>query len=602
MKHNISLSLKTTLLAALPCLALSLFTVSCSDDDSAVVSGKTTTGKTISFTAVAPEVTDYTTRIGLDETNLPSSGADPEPIIWLEGDKIAFNFVKYGQTTGQVIEYTASNVRNGGLSCDFRTDQEMDLENGLYRVYVVGPSIATTFQGGAVSGTAIDLRGQSQPGVTANYRNLSDYYYQHAYTILEIEDNEVVEGSTNLTFKGLTSMLRYRITSELTSNVQVVRIKFSHLGTSESQFYTRGTFDPSSDSSIETVGNPVSSLGLTTAHQLGSNSQFNAYMTLIPTAGFASGNVDQLSATIYFYLGGVLYKRVWDWGAPSVSNNGKFLVSSRTLFSLTLRPGEYVSADFSELLDEEEGPITPPVIPAESVTITSSSISNEIAVDETLELSATINPAGAVGTIVWSSNNSSVASVNPTTGVVTGISAGDAIITATVQGTGVKSMLTVTVLQPQPQKPEIPGYTLLEYNGYYFTPSNYMSEKTGSAIPNRTRLTKVYTDDDCPDGWSLFTNWQPWSINTHQNQLEIGAALNLLTGYHANNGVLSGDSRAHYLYMVGGSGGSAWAIGLRVDARMPGSDIYPVLLSASGQPVNFATNGYLDLRCFRPKN
>ena len=522
MKHNISLSLKTTLLTALPCLALSLFAVSCSDDESAVVSGETATGKIISFTAVAPEVTDYTTRIGLDETNLPSSGADPEPIIWLEGDKIAFNFVKYGEPTGQVIEYTASNVRNGGLSCDFRTDQEMDLENGLYRVYVVGPSIATTFQGGAVSGTAIDLRGQSQPGVTANYRNLSDYYYQHAYTILEIEDNEVVEGSTNLTFKGLTSMLRYRITSELTSNVQVVRIKFSHLGTSESQFYTRGTFDPSSDSSIETVGNPVSSLGLTTAHQLGSNSQFNAYMTLIPTAGFASGNSDQLSATVYFYLGGVLYKRVWSWGAPSVSNNGKFLVSSRTLFSLTLRPGEYVSADLSELLDEEEDDST------------------------------------------------------------------------------------------QPTDPELEGYELLEYDGYYFTPSHYMSDKTGSPIQNWTQLTKHFSDDDCPAGWSLFQAGSPWASNLIPNPIAMGDALNLLDKYYdLNTGVQPLAVHGYFLYTRSQPGSTfISAVGIRTKDRPGYTDTYPSHITVTTYPLN-DINGepmvmwnelLLDLRCFRPKN
>ena len=349
MKHNISLSLKTTLLTALPCLALSLFAVSCSDDDSAV----TTKGKTISFTAVAPEVTDFTTRIGLDEANLPSSNTDPEPLIWLDGDKLAFNFVKPGQTTGQVFEYTASNVRNGGLACDFRTDQEMNLEDGLYQVYVVGPSIATTFQGGALSGTSIDLRGQSQPGVTANYRNLTDYYYYSSYTILEIRDNKVVTGSTSLTFSGLTSMLRYKITNILPNEVGVKKIKISHAGTSESQFYTRGSFDPSSGSSIVPTSSPVSALSLATDRSLPQSSVFNAYMTLLPTEGFASGS-NQLSATVYFYIGGDLYKRVWDWNATLVSNNGTFPADSRFMFDLTLRPGEYVSADPSELLDLEE--------------------------------------------------------------------------------------------------------------------------------------------------------------------------------------------------------------------------------------------------------
>ena len=354
--NNIYLSLKKTLRIALPCLALSLFAVSCSNDDSSELPENTTKGKAISFTAVAsatPE--DYATRIGLDENNLPSSDAAPEPVIWLNGDKFAFNFVKYGEATGQVLEYTASDVSSDGLTCRFTTDQGMNLENGLYRVYVVSPGIATTFANNAVSGTKIDLRGQSQPGVTANYRNLSDYYYQHAYTILEIENNQVVTGSTNLTFTTLTSMLRYQIASIISDPVTVKKVKISHIGTSESQFYTRGSFDPSTGSSIMSTGSPVSALSMLTDQALSSSSAFNAYMTMIPTPGFAGG-LNQLSVTVYFYMGGTLYKRVWTWDASLISNNGTFPAGSRYMFNLTLRPGEYESADPAELLDEEELP------------------------------------------------------------------------------------------------------------------------------------------------------------------------------------------------------------------------------------------------------
>ena len=513
MKHNISSSLKTTLFTALPFLTLSLFAVSCSNDESAVIPEKTTEGKAISFTAVAPEITDYTTRIGLDETNLPSSDIAPEPLIWLDGDKLAFNFVKYGEPNGQVIEYTATNIGNGGFSCDFRTDQEMNLENGLYQVYVVGPSVATTFQGGVVSGTAIDLRGQSQPGVTANYRNLTDYFYYSAYTILEIRDNKVVYGSTALTFSGLTSMLRYQITNTLPNEVGVKKIKISHFGTSDSQFYTQGSFDPSSGSSIVPTSLPVSALSLATDRSLPQSSVFNAYMTMIPTSGF-TGGLNQLSATIYFYIGGDLKKRVWDWPATSVSNNGTFPADSRFMFNLTLRPGEYVSADPSELLDEEEGPITPPVIPAESVTITSNSTSNEIAVDETLELSATINPTGATGTVVWSSSNPSVASVTQA-GVVTGVSDGEATITATVEGTEIKNALPVTVGVVGVGSETING---LPYQTYTYTP---MAGSTITWMMTNYNYTSTnYNGYDqyarlCPDGWEAPTYNDLSDLHSH---------------------------------------------------------------------------------------
>ena len=348
MKHNISLSLKTTLLTALPCLALSLFAVSCSDDDSAVVQEKTTKGKTISFTAAAPKITEYTTRVGLDETNLPFSGADSEPVIWLDGDALAFNFVKYGEQTGKVIKFTVSS---DGATYRYTTDEELDVENGLYEVYVVGPKLPTTFQGDALSGTTVDLRDQSQPQPTNFYKNLTDYYYQHAFTVLRLEDNKVTWGSTHLTFTGLTSMLRYRITNNLTDyQVKVVKINISKVGEA-SQFYTRGTFDSYSGTSIETMGNPVSTLGLTTAHTLNPSEQFNAYMTLIPTEGFTS--LTQFTTTVYFYIGNILYKRIWTWDSTQISN-GAFPADSRFLFGLTLRPGEYEMAALWELDDEEE--------------------------------------------------------------------------------------------------------------------------------------------------------------------------------------------------------------------------------------------------------
>ena len=357
MKNNISLSLKKTLRIALPCLALSLFAVSCSEDDSATLPESTTIGKTISFTAVASELTeDYATRVGLDKDRIPSSDLTPEPVIWLEGDKFAFNFVKYGETTGQVIEFTATDITKGGLACTMTAD--INLENGLYQVYVLTPNTSGAFQGDAVSGTVIDLRGQSQPGGTDDYSNLSDYYYQSAYTIFEIKDNEIITGSTNLKFTGLTSMLRYQITSDLSNPVTVKKIKISHLGTSESQFYTRGYFDPSSGSSIIPAGSPVSALSMLTEQPLNPSSVFNAYMTLIPTPGFASDNLNQLSATVYFDMGGNLYKRVWSWDATLISNNGTFPVASRYMFDLTLKPDQYVEAEESELVDivEDELP------------------------------------------------------------------------------------------------------------------------------------------------------------------------------------------------------------------------------------------------------
>ena len=524
MKNNISLSLKTTLLAALPCLALSLFAVSCSDDDSAVVPGKTTKGKTISFTVAAPQITDIATRIGLDENNLPSSGNDSEPVIWLENDVLAFNFVKHGETTGLVVPYKISNYTLGQSSYELTTDQEIDLEDGLYEVYVVGPGIEnSTFKGGAISGTTIDMRGQDQPEVTNYYKNLTNYYYQHAYTLVKIVDNEVVEGSQNIQLKGLTSMIRYRITNNFSNAIKVVKINISNNDEESRQFYTKGTFDPSSvNKSIQPAGTPVSTLGLKTSQGLNPTEQFNAYLSLIPTAGVEPST--PFTVAVYFTINNILYKKVWNVTA-AVLHNGNYPAGGRWLQNLNLT-GDYENARLEELDDLEEDDLTPPVIPAESVTITSNSATNEIDVDETLELSATINPAGATGTIVWSSSDEEVATVDEN-GVVTGVAAGEAIITATVEGTEIKSTLSVMVgVTEEPWT-----FTPVEYDGYLFTPNSYLSYVEGAFMVGSTYWYPIgdFHKFPCPDGYSLMPS--DFLDNMSQaSRLELFDALNYQRG------------------------------------------------------------------------
>ena len=444
MKNNISL--KRTLLATLPCLVLSLVAVSCSDDDSAVLTDKATKGKTITFATGAPVITDYSTRVGLNESNLTPTGDEKETLIWHDGDGLTFNFIKYGETVGQVYPYTISPV--GPSRYEITTDSEMNISNGLYEVHVVSPGLepgVKTFTGGDVTATTIDLKDQYQPAIMNNYKNLGDYYYQYAYTLLKVEDNEIAQGSNFIEFTALTSLIRYRINNNLGEIVHVAKINVSYDDISESPFYTRGTFDPLTDIAIQPVGEPVSTLGLRTDKTLVNGTNFNAFLSLIPTA--ANNPAADITYTVFFYIdghGSQLYKKVFKTTAVNLAN-GNLTAGGRWLQGLTLQ-GAYDTAIPSELDDEEEGPITPPVIQPESVTITSNSSINELEIDETLTLSATINPSGAIGTIVWSSSDDGIAVVDEN-GVVTGVSAGEANITATVVGADpvVKAEVTVPV-------------------------------------------------------------------------------------------------------------------------------------------------------------
>ncbi|MCL1872660.1 MAG: Ig-like domain-containing protein [Clostridiales bacterium] len=82
-----------------------------------------------------------------------------------------------------------------------------------------------------------------------------------------------------------------------------------------------------------------------------------------------------------------------------------------------------------EILDAALEAATPPV-PAESVTISGGD--KTMAVGDTLTPSITIEPANSTDKPQWSSDNESVATVDPDTGKITAVAEGEAVITVTV--------------------------------------------------------------------------------------------------------------------------------------------------------------------------
>ena len=85
-----------------------------------------------------------------------------------------------------------------------------------------------------------------------------------------------------------------------------------------------------------------------------------------------------------------------------------------------------------------------------SVSITP--VSASIAIGETLSLTATVSPDNATNkAISWSSSNTSVATVNSSSGVVMGVSAGSADIIVTTDDGGYTDTLNLTVLPPEPK-------------------------------------------------------------------------------------------------------------------------------------------------------
>ena len=91
--------------------------------------------------------------------------------------------------------------------------------------------------------------------------------------------------------------------------------------------------------------------------------------------------------------------------------------------------------------------VSPANVPVTSITLPATSSVN---IGGTITLTATVLPANASNqNVTWSSNSTSVATVN-NSGVVTGVSEGTAAITATTQDGGFTATSTVTVSSPLP--------------------------------------------------------------------------------------------------------------------------------------------------------
>lgn len=90
-------------------------------------------------------------------------------------------------------------------------------------------------------------------------------------------------------------------------------------------------------------------------------------------------------------------------------------------------------------------------VKVESITITGKDGVNSIEAEGTLQLTATVTPDGATNKVVkWSSGNTAIATVDETSGLVTGVAKGSATITATAQdGNGVTGTFKVTVTEKQ---------------------------------------------------------------------------------------------------------------------------------------------------------
>lgn len=108
----------------------------------------------------------------------------------------------------------------------------------------------------------------------------------------------------------------------------------------------------------------------------------------------------------------------------------------------------YGLADVSTFFDQVQTPDTIAGGEVTGIAVYPSTLS--IVVGESVPLQAFLYPSGMVDTVTWSSSATGKASVNASTGVVTGVDAGSATITATCNGKTDTCVVTVSAA-PEPE-------------------------------------------------------------------------------------------------------------------------------------------------------
>ena len=195
---------------------------------------------------------------------------------------------------------------------------------------------------------------------------------------------------------------------------------------------------------------------------------------------------------------------------------------------------------------------------------------NTINIRDTLQLKATYSPSALTNTITWTSSNHGVATVN-SNGLVTGISAGTATITATVNGlNGTVSVSTNITVTPQ-IKLNVP--VLRQYDSAwknkYIAQSNATIYKYGCTLTCLSMLHSYKTgtlyNPDVMDDMLKFTsggavywdsvsalgyNRHSYSLSTIYNQLKQGNPV-IIGGKNASSGT-------HWVIITGytGNGGT----------------------------------------------
>ena len=451
--------------------AAALMMVACSSEDTAL-KNTPAAGPQMQFTATIAAPSSGTTR-----TEYTESGTDIN-VAWKVGDEIALihNGVKDVATVKTV------NANGSATITGFITKAEN--EAGVELVYPSALVTSVTNDGPVFDN---DLLGRisTQDGTLKYIQDNLDFrrakgqlsVNETSATLKEAATMNSMHAIWKLTLQNddetPVALSAKQVSVQLTADVPILRARTAELTTPISSFYL--AMEPFTEAPITieaTVGEDTYSYtNEVTSLERGKYYQSTVTMTkkipaTVTTAPTATASVTAGSTTALVTAG------VADGGtmmyAVTTTNTKP---TSTTGFSATIPTSEgivtegtyyvwyYVKADGSHTdsaISASAVSVTVTVVLATDITLSKTeTIINYWSTTPTETLTATVTPDDASNkTVVWSSDNKAVATVNATTGEITSVAPGTANITArTTDGTDLTKTCTVTVYNNYLQTP-----------------------------------------------------------------------------------------------------------------------------------------------------
>lgn len=330
----------------------------------------------------------------------------------------------------------------------------------------------------------------SDPGHrTVDAANVPMYTYENWAAEKDLVAATVKAGEKQipypLIFKHLTSQVYVSAeaedkTEELTYKLVSVRMTAPSYGTYSFADATGGVGTWNIDNSQTSIYSYDDALPMTFRHH-GQIELSSCYWNILPVAD------GQIHFDVEYQVlqnGRIISDFTGANAKECIASSQTLLSGKRYIYNFILTRGSDETITFTlTMSDWENGGSTDltPKTYVKSFALSQSTVSIGLGDSETLSATDFV-PENASHDVVWTSDNEEIASVDPETGVVTGVALGDAVITATAtDGSGISQTCNVSVIRlfPEPDG-YVDGYAYIDLglpSGTKWSTKNVGSEK-----------------------------------------------------------------------------------------------------------------------------